>query len=134
MSAQEKEVTGGAVLYFGCLGQIGHHLHTKSGRRIRYESTPWGMNLDGGVFPKLNKYDTLYTDKKAGWTAIAVWDNSVDTRPGSHSTFVVAADICTEELLRRAREQWPEVFSRRGFPVFSNTQDEPRLSRENQTP
>jgi len=134
MSAPEKQTTEGGVLYFGCLGQIGHHLHAKPSRRLRYESTPWGETLDMGLFPERSTHGILYTAKKGGWTAIAAWDNSVDTRPGSHSAFLVAADISTEELLRRAREQWPEVFSRRGFPVFSNTQDEPRLSRENQTP
>jgi len=113
------------VLYFGCLGQVGHYLHTKSSRSLRSESTPWGDTLDGGVIPERSTYGILYTGKKGGWTAIAAWDNSVDTRPGSHSTFVVAADISTEEILHLAREQWPEVFSRRGFPVFSNTQDEP---------
>jgi len=28
------------VLYFGCLGQVGHYLHTKSSRSLRSESTP----------------------------------------------------------------------------------------------
>lgn len=108
------------VLYFGCIGDVGHYLHSKRNPRIRWTETAWGDKIDTGVFPKPSTTGVLYTDRRGGWTAIAVWDNSVDRRPGSHSTFVVAADVNTEELLRLAKEQWPEVFSRRGFPTFSN--------------
>ena len=106
------------VLYFGCLREAGHYLHSKPYRRLNYEGTPWGVWLDTGLLPKGEQYDgQVFSAKKDGWTAIAFWDRSVDTRPGSNSAFLVQADIPTDELMRLAREQWPEVFSRPYFPL-----------------
>ncbi len=117
----EQPVTGETqpeVFYFGCVGQVGHHLHSKKRSGLRGNETPWEWSIDAGIFKSAN-YGVLYTAKKDGWTLIFVWDNSVDSRPGSHSTFVAHQDMTTDELLNCAREQWPEIFSRRKFPHFT---------------
>lgn len=103
------------VLYFGCLGEAGHYLKSKS-RNIRSHETPWGVYLDGGILKGRTGSGQIVVDHKDGWTAIDFCDYSVDTRGGSHSAFIVAVELPGEEVLRLAKEQWPEVFSRKGFP------------------
>lgn len=56
--------------------------------------------------------------QKDGWTAVAFWDRSGgDTRPGCNSVFLARATLSGGELLHMAREQWPEVWNRPGFPI-----------------
>lgn len=110
------------VLYFGCYRDVGHDLRSKRNPRIRWNETAWGSSIDGGCFPDGRVWG-VHVAKKDGWTALAVQDNSVDTRPGSHSTFVCAADITGKELLALAKEQWPEVFGRPRFPSFVLAED-----------
>lgn len=95
------------ILYFGCIRQSGHHLHSKQNRSIRYHETPWGIKLDGGV---------TGFQKKDGWSAYGFADYSVDTRPGSNSIFLCAAEVSADELLTEAFNQWPEVWNRPNFP------------------
>lgn len=119
------------VLYFGCLGQSGYYLKSKLNPKIRYEETAWGNELDGGLFPNRGPGyadGILHVEHKDGWTGIALADNSVDTRPGSHSTFVVHAEMTGDRLLELAKAQWPEVFGRKGFPVVRKiVSDEPPM-------
>ncbi len=106
------------ILYFGCIDQAGHHLFSKTNWRIHWTETPWGNKIDSDAMGHggHGRQGLCVTTKKDGWTAVDFTDNSVDTRPGSHSCFLCKADISTEEVLRLAREQWPEVFARRRFP------------------
>ena len=106
------------VFYFGRKDSMGHSLHYKRQAR-RYDETPWGIHLDGGLLKTkmdVPDGDIVYAQKD-GWTAIAFWDRSGDSRPGSNSAFLTPALVDLDELIRRAREQWPEVFRRQGFPV-----------------
>lgn len=52
-----------------------------------------------------------------GWTVIAFWDRSGDKRFGSNSAFFVEAELTYDQLLRAAKQQWPEVWARFTFPV-----------------
>jgi hypothetical protein len=110
------------VLYFGCIDRPGHYLwHLLHGRLSwrEFRLTPWGDHIDGGVFgDSKSKHEAgrVHVQKKDGWTAVAWADYSVDRRPGSHSTFLVHADVTAEELIAMAREQWPQVFNRGRFP------------------
>ncbi len=105
------------VLYFGCKDVAGHYLYSKFTPNMRYESTPWGKHLDGGLLA--NNFNTTPTGKvsvshKDGWTAIAFWDRSGDSRGGSNSVFLIASDVTGDQLLAMARVQWPEIFDRWG--------------------
>jgi hypothetical protein len=113
------------VLFFGCYKVAGHYLY-KRGRAIAYGESPWGTGLDTGILTKGDdKYarpDTSPTgnytvSRKSGWTAISFWDRSGDDRPGSNSAFLIALDISDKELLSLAAAQWPDIFSRAGFPI-----------------
>ena len=121
------------IWYHGCYNGAGHHLRSKQIQRPEYHNQPWGYKLDSGLLTD-NYYgcDSTPTDKyvtasKDGWTAVSFWDRSGgDERPGCNSTFLVHAEMSGEELLRLAKQQWPEIFSRRGFPLMSNAGAIPR--------
>ena len=113
------------VFYFGCIRQSGHYLwHPTQGQIRRMDQfQPWGNKIDGWVLKDSKAKDDLgvvHSAKLHGWTLVAWADRSVDSRHGSHSTFIVEADIAAERLIELAREQWPQVFSRPGFPSLSN--------------
>ncbi len=110
------------VLCFGCIGVAGHYLRGSVKRNWRNEETPWGDKLDGGLLTdNYYKCDSTVTGLCSehhlnGWTAISFWDRSGDSRGGSNTSFLCHAQITAAELLALAREQWPQVFSRPGFP------------------
>lgn len=105
------------VFFWGCLGQPGHFMHSKTGTRIQ---SPWAGYIDTGVLKYRDIKDPdpkiAYAQLK-GWTGIFFWDRSGDHRPGSNSAFIVNSLVSQEELLRLARKQWPEIFARKGFPI-----------------
>lgn len=109
------------VFMFGCLEQAGHFLRSKMGSIVFPPPDPWKNDLDGGLLGPQYKTDTAPTGKfvvakKEGWTAISFWDRSGgDKRPGCNTAFLAHADISSDELIALAKEQWPEVFSRKGF-------------------
>lgn len=113
------------ILYFGCLGRAGHYLHDKTkaySHQPRWSSTAWGTAIDGGIFdssPKKWEPGVVHHAQNAGWSVVYWADYSVDSRPGSHSTFVAHALLSKDELISLARAQWPEIFGRKRYPVLS---------------
>ena len=110
------------VMYFGCLRQSGHYLwHPTKGCVTRLDKAqPWGHRIDGGITKDSKERENLGVVQSAklnGWTLVTWADRSVDSRHGSHSTFIVEADVTPDRLIEMAREQWPQVFSRPGFPL-----------------
>lgn len=121
------------VYYFGCVGQCGHFLHHPETGRVRptdREVHPWGYDIDGGIFQGSKQAWTaglVHIQSKDGWTGISFADYSIDTRPGSHSTFVVEGEFSEEEILLAAKKQWPQIFGRPRFPqtTLIKKSDEP---------
>lgn len=114
------------VLYFGCLDQPGHFLHFRQIRdRELFDMTPWGTELDSKLLVSAkvpdNPNGVTALFQRDGWTAVAFWDRSVDSRPGSNSAFLVHALVTKEELLQMARKQWPGVWEQPGFPLGAAT-------------
>lgn len=106
------------VLYFGWVSGGGHFLRSKNYPYPKYDSTPWGNQIDSGLAPRPDIVDGKISEHhKDGWTAIAFWDRSGDRRPNSNTAFFVPCTMTTSELLEWARKQWPDVFGRNGFPV-----------------
>lgn len=129
--------------YFGCWECPGHRLwHRGSGgtpiqtydrgeseRRLLGVSAimrdgpttgeiPWGYSLDGGLLKgRSHAEGEAVVEQRDGWTALSFWDRSVDSRPGSCSTFVFDAPLAPEEALAAAREAFPPVFERLEFEV-----------------
>lgn len=122
------------VLYFGSMKHGGHYLQST---RIQDNtctrpigSQPWGSIIDSGlasVIPKLKEgngwaesYRGVHLYHKAGWTALAFWDQSGDSRPGSNTVFLAAIEKATiPQIIRWAQVQWPRVFERFNFPLRS---------------
>ena len=117
------------AFYFGCFRQPGHYLwrgpeddhgYMPTGRDHGLPFHPERMdaalaprNASGGeVHQGLASYGLLN-----GWTIISFWDNSIDRRPGSSSTFFIEGAHYFEEALEIAREDFPKVFARLGFEV-----------------
>lgn len=126
------------VLYFGWSAPGGHGLRRPAPQyqdpnvsRASYASyaslsmTPWGTKLDGGLCPEkefpdrfLDKHEYIKVHRLDGWTAVAFWDRSGDTRPGSNTVFLVRCQTAAvEDILKWSRIQWPEVWARPGFPI-----------------
>lgn len=74
--------------YFGCDGQSGHHLHDERLSRIHGER---GFErFDGGLCPPAAEglYIAALTRLGGlGYSALAFWDQTIDSRPGSNSIF-----------------------------------------------
>ena len=110
------------VLCFGCIGTsgAGHQLRSRTLPHLVWDSTPWDRLIDGGLAPRRDCVTGEYVEHhKDGWTAVAFWDRSGDSRPGSNTVFLVATTVTGAELLSAAREQWPAVFARPGFPTLT---------------
>ncbi len=106
------------VYYFGCLGDKGHY-YFKSGSD-RYcdppEEFPWpGYEGDGGLQPHPGyKQGAAKLHHKDGWTALAWWDMTVDTRPASCSVLFVDAELDLGDMLLALLEHFPSVHKRQG--------------------
>jgi hypothetical protein len=79
---------------------------------------PWGYSLDGGLLNgrSLGQGEAV-VEQRDGWTALSFWDRSVDSRPGSSSTFVFDTLLTPEEALTAAREMFAPIFDRFTFAV-----------------
>lgn len=109
------------VWCFGCIGQPGHYL-LRPNRQLCFKQDvqPWGWNLDGGLCegrPYQRSDGATWEHHKAGWSAVAFWDQSGDDRGGSCTVFLVNAEATRDEILAAARTQWPEVWNRPRFPL-----------------
>lgn len=110
------------VYYFGCVGSAGHFLHTPG---------PLSVGLGQEILPKSlwPKVDTSFCPQDGqgqglikytqldGWSIIAFWDRSGDSRPGSHSTFLINESVTPEDLLEAAKLAYPQIFSRYSFEI-----------------
>jgi hypothetical protein len=126
--------------YFGCWQRSGHYFFLpgmKSPWRERRETpeeiVPWGFDVDSRLAPLADgstkeKGRYRYSAGEApngvallhhrdGWTALSFWDNSVDSRGNSSSTFIFEDTLDFDEALVRARELFPQVFERFDFEV-----------------
>lgn len=142
----------GKIFYYGCGRKPGHYFWKPGMIQARGEETaptphttqsfpqvvPWGYSVDGKLTPPDERHadGRLYyapqgkaaLHYKDGWTAISFWDRSVDTRPGSLSTFVMEGTYDYDQAIALARQNFPEVFERFQFEVTpADVPEEPRL-------
>lgn len=110
------------VYYFGCIGQKGHFLWENEHSRIPifqcdkipFISREFYRTLDGKYCPEFASRKKKLSHS-GPWLIISWWDNSVDNRPGSHSTFIGMDFKDFEEMLYAAKEKFPQVFARQGM-------------------
>ncbi len=118
------------LFYFGPLYEPGHYLHDQSHRRIWPDRIgPWRVGeLDGGLCPNVDPVhvwartgpevegDALLHHKD-GWTALAFWDRTVDTRPACCSVYVADAVLSFDDIVARAQDAFKKRWDMMKFPV-----------------
>jgi hypothetical protein len=107
------------VLYFGCIGETGHFLFDKDGKRHPhhiYQKPPFSM-IDGGFLEAAGALDHMngwvyVTRIGINWTILSFWDRTVDSRPGSNSNFIIPGYFSYDVATLMAQQAFPQVFSR----------------------
>lgn len=114
------------MFYCGCHRDKGHYMWADDETEVHWHlmrsEQPWGDRVDGGLQPFArggyivpNGHARL--THQYGWTALSWWDNSIDTRPGSHSTFIAIGTHTAEAMLALARARFPWVFERFKYEI-----------------
>ncbi|MCJ2074476.1 hypothetical protein MKK68_02215 [Methylobacterium sp. E-016] len=108
-------------LYFGCHEQAGHHLRYGDGTCPRYGPPLASLKRFDGMFcppEDVGEHVAALTRLgTVGYSALAFWDRSVDSRPGSNSIiFAPSLDITAQEIVDGARvhlhlyaRRWPSI-------------------------
>jgi hypothetical protein len=114
------------IYYFGCVNdRDGHDMynhHLRSNKETHYflRNGPWGYEIDGGLCPLINKRQVegiADIHQKDGWTAIAFWDRTGDSRSNSNSAFIVEGEFEFGEMLAMAKKTFPQLFERFKFEI-----------------
>jgi hypothetical protein len=105
------------AFYFGCLHGVGHGFYLPDGSSATYKKgppTPWGYDVESLPPKSSGQQGAAAVHHKDGWTALAVHDYTVDSRPGSKSVFCFAADLALDELLFSVGEFFDAIQQRVG--------------------
>ena len=112
----------GQCFYHGCKDRPGHYLFREDG--VRAYNLPdlfpvLPAALDSGFLPpRLPQEEGLASlAHVAGWTVLAFWDRSVDSRQGCNSAFVIPGTHEFHDARRIAQERFPWVWKRFSFEV-----------------
>jgi hypothetical protein len=133
LNLREVEKT---AFYFGCIGQAGHFLSDVWLGRVtdpkhHYGCGPW-ESIDGKLAPYIgteprrgrSSYDNgrqtqglAALHHRDGWTALAFWDRTVDTRMGCNSNFFFKGTHSFEEMVELAKRYFPSIWKRYPFDI-----------------
>lgn len=110
------------VIFFGSDGSTGHKSRGPTPMpawKFTREGQPWGLAIDGSLAPlgRNQAQGEALLHHRDGWTAIAFWDRTGDRRMNSNSVFLVNEIVTFDELVDRARREWPDLFNRFDFEV-----------------
>lgn len=113
--------------FFGCWRDVGHYwwrpvgggrftlgVEKISWREFEYgcpTDQPWG-HVDGKLYPRPSGQSEAALHHKDGWTALAMVDRTVDSRPGSNSVFMFHATLDFDQAVDAARAHFPGVVER----------------------
>ena len=110
--------------YFGCEAKdsVGHFLFAyEPGSSGKYPMRSVGRDygfppqtLDGKWCPQISSEPEYLANIThfGGWTIMAFWDRSGDSRPGSNSAFIMWGILSFDEAVARAKARFPKVWSR----------------------
>lgn len=128
------------IFYFGPWDQDGHYLFAEGGRSAWREerSIPWTLGqLDGGLEPHFkacerkrpgalpDRYCSCPSGEegpalvhhKDGWTALAFWDRSVDTRGACCSVYIAEGTFDFAQMVDLARTHFAYRWNKMKFQV-----------------
>lgn len=121
----------GDCLYFGCGTIIGHYLWASKDGRMNH------VGFDERVFLpfKWTRLDGTFLPPKYRWkeghaalthikgiSVLSFADNTIDSRPASHSTFAIQGIFDFTEAVEIARAAFPNIWERMAFEVIDKTQ------------
>ncbi len=99
------------LYYFGCWNQAGHYLHAPGGEWVD-KAGPFDYHIDGCFPPKREDVTIAALIHTKGWTILAMWDRSVDSRPGSNANFLMEGTHDTAAMWALARQHYPQIVAR----------------------
>lgn len=116
------------IYYFGCWDRPGHFLH-EPGRRVMSREVlgPFdvygnaGLPIDGKFTPGPHpQYGTGGLQDESfvaltyvrGWTVMAMWDRSIDTRGASNAAFISEGRLTETEMWELALVSYPTIVAR----------------------
>jgi hypothetical protein len=122
------------MVYFGPYRESGHFFYTEAGwssSSDKFEDVPWtATEIDGPLQPgwplpgdrlqrrtRPMREGESHLYHKDGWTALSFWDFSVDTRPGSSSTYIAKGTFTFEQMVELAKTRFAERWNRMKFEV-----------------
>ena len=101
------------AFYFGCWKGDGHFLWSNDGSPLKRTEIPWTLaELDGNLQPKPEIVGHAKLHHRMGWTALAIWDRSGDSRPGSTSVFMLQGELTYHETLQAIQQAFPDLWAR----------------------
>lgn len=106
------------MYYFGCWEEPGHYLVDERMRSVPWELCPVGYEIDTGFCPKGPEIEgKALLHFVNGWTILAFWDRSVDTRGKCNSAFLWEGKHEFDEMLAESKKKFPGVFAWFKFEV-----------------
>ena len=114
------------ILFFGAWSKPGHYYWAPGRRWAECErilpASLQGRKLDGRLAPqkRFTTYPNSLIEAEGeaavhhieGWTVVAWWDRSVDTRPGSNSALLMRGTHTMTAVLLEAADKFPELLPR----------------------
>jgi hypothetical protein len=109
--------------YFGCWRDTGHYLWAPGMANGQADvGRLWGREtwarIDGLFVPNqagVARLSVMRGGPFEGWSFLSMQDNTVDKRPGSHSTFALMGAHDWASALEHSERVFPEVCARIGL-------------------
>lgn len=128
------EVATVEAYYFGCRREAGHYWHFPEHRTWNESTIPTAVGpkihpkIDGGFCPGSidgESYKRSRPEKQGeaalhhvdGWTVLSFWDNSVDARSNSSSSFVARGTWDYASMRAIAERQFARIWKRYTFDI-----------------
>ena len=106
------------MIFFGCIDRPGHFVWSSERDRLWSRGSnivSWLESCDGKLPPRGTQDESataLHHVFDGAYTALAMWDRTVDSRPGSNAVFLEEGVRSRDEMIELARAAFPNVAAR----------------------